>query len=122
MVECGLYLENTKRKAARNVLLVLRATATPQPEGYRFLYKTAKPEMGSTYRNCETRGAQQGVWVRFSDALVVYEEAVYVGDLILRWTRELSNEQLPTEIVVAYDVYSLDGAYQGKMKLSVEWK
>jgi hypothetical protein len=123
-VRVGLYLKNAHRRAARNVFLVLRARVTRRPGILLFEYRTAVPEGGQRYRGRETRDGQEGLWIPFSDDLVVYQDAVHVGRLSLTWDDKLESgiQELPRRVLIDYDVHTLDGASHGELELHIEWE
>ena len=121
---CCLYLKNTKPKAARFVHLVLRILATPAPSHCHFRHIDAMPENSPLSIQAD-RDAHNGgyvISVRFADHVVVYQEAVYVGNLVVQWDSLLNDQEVPKRVGIDYDVYTLEGNTRSRIDLHVDWE
>lgn len=120
-VACGIYLENEAARAARHVRLVLRVRVAPPPSFCEFVhgpYSIKNPRALGEY---DSDTDYTTVSAQFAEDLVVYESPVLVGQLLLCWDDDLGVEQLPHNLHLDYDVYTLDGTSHGQAVLTMQW-
>lgn len=126
-VACGIYLENEKSRAGRYVRLVIRVHASPEPQSCEFAHADFAGDAKGTKILPGKRDPDTGhlkVSAQFAEELVVYQSPVDVGELSLCWPKGLTEEELPTSVILDYDAYALDGKpSHGKVELVVaEWR
>ena len=119
-VVCGLCLENRSSRAGRYIRVVIRTSATPAPircrsELHRSYLRPAQSESE------DPKTGQPSTSVQLEESLVVYQSPVLIGALVVEWDSELPKDEFPESIVLDYDIYTLDGASNGEIKLHIEW-
>jgi hypothetical protein len=109
-VPIGLFLENTRSKAAQYVRVVLRVRDVPRPNVFRAL-TTGDPwgtSLFETFKYKPRINTVQGeaVFLQFGEDLVVYEgERVYLGKIYVGWPEGTR----PKGITFEVGLYSLEG-------------
>lgn len=123
-VHCGLYLSNRKSKAGQYIHLRMHVCASPAPITCEFQHRSVAPNLTPSRIRTEKEPGNDclNLSVRLSDELVVYQVPVFIGDLIVRWETQLTDAEVPRKLLIDYDVYTLDGASQGKLDLYIDWK
>ncbi len=111
-----MSLENVRRKAGRNVHLVMRIPAIPELIDCRFNSALTTDVYCIGDRNPEI--GVYSVRVPFKEDLVVYEPPVIVGNLMLRWSvLPPVSGPFPRRIPISYDVCTLDNVSHGELTL-----
>ncbi|NVM24001.1 MAG: hypothetical protein HWN68_19755 [Desulfobacterales bacterium] len=106
----GLFLENTRPKAAQYVRVVLRVRDVPRPKVFRAVTRSPwdPDDPFETFKYEPRVNTVQGeaVFLQFGQDLVIYEgEGVYLGNIYVGWP----GGTRPEGITFAARLYSLEG-------------
>lgn len=124
-VRCGVYLENKKSKAGRNIQIVFNISSNPVLDHCSFSYLSGCRPNGSKSNVKGEKIPSNNAFkisVRFTSGTVVYQAPILVGELKLVWNSNIEIGELPEYITMDYDVYTLDGASNGEMKVFLDWE
>lgn len=123
-IACPLYLENQQPKAGCRLQAVFRLSSNPPPKTWKFAYTSAsKPEnaLRSVTGEKSPKNGDFLLQVPFAENLVIYQTSVFVGELSIQWDPATGKEDLPQQITIQTDIYSLDGASHPTVEKDVIW-